>query len=602
MFYDRVKREDLVLLKEELTKIKDSAEFMKALPDKSVYQMIYDTNKNHLDYIAINYFGSLITYGELFERIDILSQKLKEMGVQPGEHVLVSELATPEGIVAFYALNKIGAVSHMLNPLYGKDDLVNIINENNIRKYITMDLFYSKEMQQALDRTSIDTVIYSSLKTSLPYGFNADKAKFGLITLLKTSKSKIKDDPRAHKWEDVVKKDESYVPTIEEAYYKSGADCSVAYTSGTTGTSKGVVATDRAMNAMAVQEAISEDTFTDQEVFFITLPTWIYYGLITNIHNPLYFSLTVACNPLFNPKHVDKDMNRYHFNHWDTVPAYVEEMIKNKKMRRMDLRMFLSLVTGGDYLSVQLQHQINEFLEETGSPIKVMQGYGASEVLGGFCNTRQENYTIGSVGSPMIGNKAKIVDVDTREELGVNETGELILFTPTLMSRYLNKPKETEEAIEKDENGLLWYKTGDLAHITENGEIFIDGRIRRIDMVLDENGMPAKLIPDKIKRVVEEIDQVFRCEIISVPDKKYILKPVIFIELVEGVIYDEVIEKTIMEKCLLELPEYMQPKDIVAIDKFPLRPSMKVDWSKLEEEYKSRAIEDTNEKKLKNKM
>jgi long-chain acyl-CoA synthetase len=202
----------------------------------------------------------------------------------------------------------------------------------------------------------------------------------------------------------------------------------------------------------------------------------------------------------------------------------------------------------------------------------------------------------------MIGNKAKIVDVDTRKELGVNETGELILFTPTLMSRYLNKPKETEEAIEKDDNGLLWYKTGDLAHITEAGEIFIDGRIRRIDMVKDETGMPAKLIPDKIKRVVEDIPQVFRCEIITTPDKKYLLKPVIFVELVEGSIYDEKLEKMIYEKCALELPEYMQPKDVIPLEKFPLKPSMKIDWAKLEEQYSDRTKGTTYLNKAKKKM
>ena len=596
-----MKRQDLVELKEKLSRIQDSMELIKTLPDMSVYQLIYETNKDKLNYIAIDYFGTLITYGELFERIDILAQKLQRMGVKLGEHVLISELATPEGLIAIYACSKIGAVWHLINPLYGEEDLVRIIDENNIRKYITMDLFYNKKMQRALDRTQIDAVIYSSLKTSLPYGMSFDKFTYDFITLLKTTGQGIKKDPRAISWEDAVKKDESYVPTIGEAYYKSGSDCSVAYTSGTTGVSKGVVATDKAINSLAVQEGITEDSFEDQDVIFATLPTWIYYGFVHSMHNPLYFSLTIAMNPLFQPKKVHRDLERYHFNHWDTVPTYIEDMTRNKRIKRMNLDIFKSVVTGGDYLSIPLQNQFNQLVEKCGGSIRIMQGYGASELLGAFCYTKGDDFTPGSVGVPMIGNKAKIIDTETGEELGPNQTGELYLFSPSLMSRYLNKPEETSEVI-VEQDGLLWYKTGDLAHRNEAGEIFIDGRIRRMDMVKDENGMPAKLIPDKIKKVVEAVPQVFRCEIITVPDKKYILKPVVFIELIEGCIYDETIERAINARCVAELPTYMLPKDIVVIDKFPLKPSMKVDWDKLKEDYYEKLNPTTGARKLKRKM
>ena len=597
--FDRTK---LIQLKEQILSIKERTEQIWNLADKSIYQILYESNKNRLDSIAINYFGSLITYKELFERIDILSQKLQKMGVQPGEHVLISELATPEGVIAFYACSKIGAVSHLINPGYGKDDLVKIINENNIKKYITMDIFYSKAMQAALSRTSIDKVIYSSLKTSLPYGMSMDKLTYEFITILKTSKSKIQDDPRAIRWEDVVVKDESYVPAIDQAYYKSGADCSVAYTSGTTGNSKGVVATDKAINSLAIQMGITDESFKENDKMFNTLPTWIYYGLLNNIHNPLVLNLTVTLNPLFNGKKVHKDLNRYHFNHWNTVPTYIEDFNNDRKVQRINLEFLKSISTGGDFLSIKIQNQINEIIAQANGTIVVQQGYGASELLGSFSYSREKDFTKDSVGTPMIGNKAEVLDLDTGKPLGVNQTGELVLFSPTLMSRYLNKPEETEEVIMKREDGLLWYRTGDLAHINEKGEIFIDGRIRRIDMVKDENGMPAKLIPDKIKKVVEQVEQVYRCEVVNVPDKKFILKPVLFIELVQGKIYDEKIEKAILEKCKLDLPEYMQPKDIIVVDKFPLKQSTKIDWDKLKEDYRDRLIDNSRSKKLKMKM
>ena len=64
------------------------------------------------------------------------------------------------------------------------------------------------------------------------------------------------------------------------------------------------------------------------------------------------------------------------------------------------------------------------------------------------------------------------------------------MFSPSLMKEYYKDKEETDEVLVKDKDDIIWYRTGDLAHYNENGELFIDGRLRRIVMAADENGQP----------------------------------------------------------------------------------------------------------------
>lgn len=91
---------------------------MKNKRNISIYQKMYEANKNFPHDIAIEYYGKKITFKEFFEKIDIYANAFAELGIENGKKVTVSLFSTPEFMYTFYALNKLGAVAMMISPKY----------------------------------------------------------------------------------------------------------------------------------------------------------------------------------------------------------------------------------------------------------------------------------------------------------------------------------------------------------------------------------------------------------------------------------------------------------------------------------------------------
>ena len=110
-------------------------------PKVSMYECMYNNNKEHLDDVAFEYFGRKITYQELFKNIDNTQQALLSLGVKKGDIVTICSITTPEIIYSFYALNKIGAISNMIDVRYTKQAIQHFLDEVESKYFIT--LFHS---------------------------------------------------------------------------------------------------------------------------------------------------------------------------------------------------------------------------------------------------------------------------------------------------------------------------------------------------------------------------------------------------------------------------------------------------------------------------
>lgn len=563
-------------------------------PKMTAYEYLYDSNKDRLDSFALNYLGRKITFKEFFEKIDNTAKAYAQMGIKSNDVVSMCMLTTPEALVSFYALNKIGALVHLINIANSKEDIVKHLKNTDSKTFITLDIFYNSEMKNAMDKAGVMSIIVSSLSNSLPNVINGDKLKFAIVELVKKKESAVKLDDRCITWDELQSIGQNSNLIINSNYIPNQS-ATIAYTSGSTGEAKAVVATNEAINAMPVQMGMTDQTFAPNDSIFNTLPTWIYYSLVNNIHDPLCLGVSVDIDPLFDSKKIDKRLKQFKFNHWNTIPAYVEDMVNCKKVRKLDLSHLKSITTGGDYLTEQLQEKANSLIRGCNSNINVGQGYGASEILGSFGYTYEKNSTTGSVGKALVGNSFKIVDIENGKILGVNEIGELYLFSPTLMKEYYKNTTATLESLIEDEDGIVWYKTGDLAHFNENNEIFIDGRIRRIVMAKDDKGLPTKIFPDKIKKIILKSYFVEKCEIITVDDDKYIKKPIAFIVIKDGIELNVKVENEIQNLCKTNLENYTLPAEYKFVDSIPLKPSLKPDLDALEKQY----IEEKSNQKIK---
>ena len=592
-------KEELKKLREEVLRLENPLDVGKVYNYKTAYERFKEVALERPDSSAILYFGNAITYRQMLTLVDHAAKGFSELGIGYDDVVTASLLSTPYSLVAFYALDKVGAVMHMVNSATSKEETIREIKNFDSKYFVANDIFYGKDMQEVLKTAGIEKVVTTSLVDGLPMGFNIDKAKYTLIEKLKGMSKKDFDGKNVLNFEQLLdlgrKSNKELTPILTP-----NRTVAIAYTSGSTGECKAVAATEESIDAMVQTIGITDDALVPGDVAFTTFPLWIYYSLINMLHEPLCLGATLALDPLFDPKNLAKRNDMYHFNHWQTIPPYIKMMTKMDK--KTDCSHWKRILTGGDYFDNRDKLAADAYIAKNGGTTTVESGYGATECIGGFAYPYYENPSLGTMGKPALGVTVKVLDQETGEELGPNESGVGYVYSPTLMKEYIGLPEATKHNLDYDENGYLRYNTEDLIHYNERGELFHDGRIRRIVLTLDKDGNPTKIIPDKTKKTISLVDVVEECEVITVPDEKRTNRPVAFIVLKEGIEMNSTIEKEINTYCERDLPEYQIPIEYISLDKLPLTSSKKPNVKVLEEMYKNRNTASKEENKVLTKV
>ncbi len=579
-----MKKEDLINLKKKVLELKQAGEIEKILKYDTPYRRLKQIALEIPDKPALLYFGNIITYRQLLTLVDIAAKGFSELGIKYNDVVTMSLLSTPYGIVSFYALDKIGAVMHMVNSATSIEEIKHQLDIFDSKYFVANDIFYNKKIQEILKEKEIEKVITISLLDSLPQGFSIDKTKYTLIEKLKGIKKKDYIGSNICNFEQLLELGRNSKIDLKEIEFVPNKKVTVASTSGSTGNSKACLATWEGLDSMLQVMAMTEEgRFEQGDIMLVTFPLWIYYSLLNMIHEPLSLGVTLALDPLFDPKNIVKRNRQYNFNHWLTIPPYIKKMTDMNK--KTDCSKWKIVLTGGDVLTEKVKSDGDKYIQRNGGKTSIGQGYGSSECLGSFAYTYYDNATTGSVGIPCVGNKFKVLDVETNNELGPNEIGVGYCYTPARMREYFGDLEATKHNLVMDSNGAIWYNTEDLMHYNEKGEIFVDGRIRRIALTLDSNGNPTKIIPEKAKKIISQVDGVSKCEVITVPDEERTNRSVAFIISDDKDENIEELKQKIFKYCKDNLAEYMIPKEILSISEIPLNSSKKPDFKALEEIY-----------------
>ena len=142
------------------------------LPDCSMYEYLYDCNKDSLNHTAMNYFGKKITYKKLFENIDKVAAALQANGVKKGDIVSVCTLTAPETIYLLYAINKVGAVSNWLGLTSPVQDLHNQLASTDSKLVFVVEMAYNT-IVEAAKNTKIGKIVSVPIEYSMPTAIKA---------------------------------------------------------------------------------------------------------------------------------------------------------------------------------------------------------------------------------------------------------------------------------------------------------------------------------------------------------------------------------------------------------------------------------------------
>ena len=540
------------------------------VPEGSLYQFLEEQSGKMYGEIAINYFGRLITYRELFREIDLCAKAFKATGIRENDVVSICMANTPEAVIAFYALSKIGAVANMIHPLSAEQEIKESLIATKSVMLVTINLAY----KNIIEETDVYKVVIVSAKDSMPrvtslgYYFIADR----LVEVPKSTE-------KFMQWKDFRLKGLRY--STDVLVKKDKDDTAVIlHSGGTSGTPKHILLRNGGINIVIRQGKVFLPELTVGDNMLAILPMFHCFGLVECIHFPLCSGMTVTLVPKFDASRFDKLLTKYHPTVIPGVPTLFEALISNKHMETVDLCDVKYVVSGGDTLNEEKNKAVNKFLKTHNCHHNIVQGYGMTESSGGFIFAGLgSSDVLGSVGIPLIGNDMKIVDIDTGKELGPNKTGEIMLSGPAIMKGYLNNEKETNEVLEKDEKGNIWVHTGDAGYINEDGVLFFKQRIKRMLIVSGYN-----VYPSHIEEILLESGLVKECCVIGIPHPYKVQVPKAYIVLKEGVEESAVTEREIRKYCEKNLARYSLPKEYVFRKSLPKTMIGKVSYKELEKE------------------
>ena len=544
-------------------------------PDISLYELFEKNAKYHLDIISYNYYGNKKTYKSFLKQIDDCARSFKQLGVKRGDIVSICMPNTPEAIIAFYALNKIGAIANMIHPLSAETEIKYYLNISRSKYIVTIDISFNK-VNHIFKETKLKNIIVVSAGDSMPIYMKA------LYQATKGRKIKLEYNKEAIKWKDFIDLGKDYKKEIK-SNFKGSDVAAILYSGGTTGYPKGIELTNLNFNALSMQNYEVCGNLQEKDSVLAIMPVFHGFGLGICIHTVQCFGGTSILLPTFSAKTFDKLLKKYKPNVIAGVPTLYEALLKNKNLDGYDLSFLKCVISGGDSLSISLKKKIDKFLHEHGADIQVREGYGLTECVTGSCLTPIKYYREGSIGIPYPDTYYKIIKPDTTEELPYGEEGEIVISGPSVMKGYLREKKETKLALRKHPDGRIWLHTGDLGSMDEDGFVYFKQRLKRVIISSGYN-----LYPQYIENIIDSHPDVLMSCVIGIdhPYKVQVAKA--FIVLKNGVVPGEGVLKSIKEHCEKNLVKYSWPYEYEFRDELPKTLVGKVAFNELIKEEKEK--------------
>ena len=554
------------------------APFMRDIPlhldyfEGSMFDKVADIAARYPNYVAFDFMGRSTTYRELVTEIERCARALKTIGVRENDRVTIAMPNCPQAIYMFYAVNRVGAIANMIHPLSAEKEIEFYLNESESVTAITLDQFYHK-FERIRANTKVVNIIIASIKDAL-----SRPIKAGYMLTEGRKIQKIPKDAPVIRWKEFLNLGKACFYQYAVAR-KSEDPAVILYSGGTTGTTKGIVLTNKNFNALGQQVVAANPIFRPGDKMLAAMPLFHGFGLGVCVHTMLSQGGRCILIPRFTAETYAKQITKYKCNFIAGVPTLYEALLRLDSMEKADLSCLKGVFSGGDSLSVELKKKFDKFLYDHHATIQVREGYGTTETVTACCLTPAHMFKEGSIGLPFPDTYIKIVKPGTDEELPYGEEGEILLSGPTMMKEYMNHPEETAQTLRHHADGLTWVYTGDLGIMDSEGFIFFRGRAKRMIISSGYNVYPGQL-----ENILDAHPAVQMSCVIGVPDPYKMQKVKAFVKLAAGFEPTEETKKMIMDYCREHIAKYAMPYDIDFKEDMPKTLVGKVAYRVLEEE------------------
>lgn len=420
----------------------------------------YESCDRYPDRAALVYLGTRYTYRQLRDAVERFAAALAGLGVGHGDRVMLYLGNCPQWVIANFAINRIGAVVVPVSPIYTAHELEYLVEDAGVETVICQDtnFGYVREVQ---GRTGLTRIIVTTFTELLP------RWKTALGHLLhKLPRGKVAWGPGVHRFGALLRSGPARAPEVAIDPLRDLAY--IMYTGGTTGFPKGVPgnhATEVAYIGDVMDEVVGPSTEPGADRVLLVNPLYHIMAKGFLIAAGLNFGNTAILMPL---PHVDamlREIERHKIRWMLGVPALYRMILESDRVDQYRLDSLAYCFCGGDVLPGEV---FNRWRELTRAPI--YQVYGSTEVGHVAYSRPGEEPEPTVIGTPLASYRCKVVDPATLQEVGLGQTGELLVTSDVNLKSYWNKPGETERSF-VEVAGEIYYRMGDYVTRTERGEI-----------------------------------------------------------------------------------------------------------------------------------
>jgi long-chain acyl-CoA synthetase len=537
-------------------------------PEVPLFEFLTNTAKKHPDSTAIVYVDRKITYRELDIATDKFATALNDLGVKKGDKVAIFLPNIPQFVISYYGAIKIGAIETAISPLYKEREVEHQLNDSEAETIVVLDLLYPI-VEKVWQKTQLKRVIVTSLKEYMP----SAKAFLGSL-LKKIPLHKVERKPNIYFFQELISKYEAKPPKVEINPKEDLV--ALQYTGGTTGTSKGAMLTHMNLVSNAVMCAEWLQGTEAKETFLTVLPLFHIYGMTTGMNAPMYMAGKMIMLPRFDAVSTFQAVQKYKVTVFCGAPTMYAMLLSHPDLGKYDCTSVRFCISGSAPLPPEVQ---KKFMEVTGGVL--VEGYGLTESSPvTHCNPLDKSMKtvkVGSIGLPWPDTDAKIMDMDTGEkELGIGETGEVVVKGPQVMKGYWKLPEETATVLRDG-----WLYTGDIGKMDEDGYFYITDRKK--DLIKYKG---YSVYPREIEDVLYEHPAVKLCGVIGKQDPVAGEIPKAFVVLKEGT---TATEKEIMDFVNTKVAPYKAIREMEFRTELPMTLVGKVLRRVLQEEEREKA-------------
>ena len=484
--------------------------------------------ERHGDRPSLFWENKSYTSGGLRDRAARLATGLTELGIEPGDRVVVMMANCPEVALSYVALWRAGAAITPAIFLLSADDLHHILDDSEAKAVITTPEFLATVQQAAQGVETLKFVISTGPEQE------------GVIPLSSLEQAA----PGA-----IVVRDDNEIAAL-------------MYTGGTTGKAKGVMLSHENLwvAGKMSQEASHVDGITRT---LVPLPLSHSFGLIVTVVG--FHAVEPGDAVLmtwFDPTGWLELVQEHKVHQSPMVPTMLQILLA-MPLENYDLSSLRYIVSGASPLSVDV---VKEFEKRVPS-VHIRQGYGLTETSASMTVTRPENRKLGSVGIASPGFDIRIVD-DEGNEVPAGEEGEIICRSKAVMLGYWRAPEATAESIKDG-----YFYTGDIGKLDEDGSVWILDRKK--DLIL-RGGF--NVFPRDVEEALVEHPAVAVAGVVGKPDPVKGEEVVAFVQLNPGA---EVTVEELIAFAQGRLSKYKYPREVRIVDAVPLTPVFKIDRKKL---------------------